>query len=420
MSEMFQHASRLIMTNADVSQSLSKRWRSDPNSTSSPHERNRPSTGAFFNGEYHYCRKWGHKTAASRKRQFDERRGRLPSSQSAPSPRRPATQERTENVRLTGGNAVFPTVNAVQSPSTNPTCAIRTRLPTCILQVEGAPPVACFIDSGSEYSLTSADFAAQLGAKDEGDDNSVSLEPIIGLYAAQGEAMTISGRVTMALNVGELQLEQRFIIVQGLVFAVLLGCDFMCATGAKFDFGTGSLTLGKSLGREVQLPLFGLFADRDGAASIDPARKEGRILAITAAGRTPGVVQLGTTKETSPSNGLQDVHPIWKPSSKVTVADVLSENQRHDIVALVDAYADVFSTGTQDLGRLTSVTHRIDTGDMLTGAIKVHPTSGVLVHEAMTNGEKLQVPFLPAALRSQVLEVLHSVPMSVTWDTGRR
>eukprot|EP00118_Oscarella_pearsei_P023955 m.294421 g.294421 ORF g.294421 m.294421 type:complete len:416 (+) comp40746_c0_seq7:423-1670(+) len=55
-----------------------------------------------------------------------------------------------------------------------------------------------------------------------------------------------------------------------------------------------------------------------------------------------------------------------------------------------------------------------------TGAIKVHPTSGVLVHEAMTNGEKLQVPFLPAALRSQVLEVLHSVPMSVTWDTGRR
>ena len=47
-----------------------------------------------------------------------------------------------------------------------------------------------------------------------------------------------------------------------------------------------------------------------------------------------------------------------------------------------------------------------------TGEIKMHSTSGLLIHSTVTNGQRLEVPILPAALRNDVLGALHTVPMA--------
>ena len=361
LSKIVQENKRLSLATSEVQQSLSKRWRRDDTS----YQRPRPmEQSAYFPGNCRNCGRWGHKAVHCR------RASNYPSAGQPFSGRTPSTGPPSARPPLTGGNqetlanTTRPGVNAVQAKNDNPFAEFgRSDLPTYPVRIEGAPPVTCLFDTGAKVSLMSGDFVRQLSVQMEeaGEELRLRAAPTLALYAADGNALTIAGCVEVTMRVGEMSTQQLFVVTDGLIFSVLLGCDFMWRTGADISFKGGTVTLTDAQGKAHTAPLFSAFSTEPETESVNKGQTVGRVLAVTSLGRTPAITDGVEPDQRARGSGSNA--EAWKPSEKVAISPALDERQTEQVKELIDRYSDTFSSGPHDMGRMAAVTHEIDTGD---------------------------------------------------------
>ena len=282
------------------------------------------------------------------------------------------------------------------SPAKETTSASVTKrgISSTMLVVEGARPTTCILDSEAEVCIVAEDFLASVGKSPD----PIAHHATGNLIGASGAKLQAVGSVYLDMSVGNNLLKHKFVVVKEFPYPVLLGTDFLSRVGAVIDFRKGSVTLGEESDADnhVSLPIRQLVTDREGEWLPELSGTTGRACVLTSADTQPVTLspvpeqevsdtttgaQTGEQQQAASDGDVADIvspkaGPIekpppsdamstWKPSESVDLEEGLDTEQRVQLCTLIDAYSDLFSANTHDMGRTWVATHRIPTGDSL-------------------------------------------------------
>ncbi len=110
---------------------------------------------------------------------------------------------------------------------------------TCIMKI-GKSRYMTLIDTGADASLISKRLFDKLQNKPKLD----RIKP--NLQTASGEALTITGQITLSFTMNGLPLTQKFFVVNGLNRNLILGRDWLKDHGVRLYFDLGMLRIGKT------------------------------------------------------------------------------------------------------------------------------------------------------------------------------
>ena len=284
----------------------------------------------------------------------------------------------------------------------------------CDVTIGDLRPEQLLFDSGSDPSVVSRGFLAEIGAtaSDAGSQT---------YTVANGGSLQCDGIVHLSVKVGAFELTHPFIVSGDVAIPVIVGKDFMRAAKATMDFGDGSIVL-RTPGIEQTVRLASVMSETDGMDTVSLTEAKGRICAITAMRRpdatltlgnevvrdvnpertvkrraTPAVIQeetlqtpqtetpveaeakreatpaavqeetlqtrqLETPEETGEATTTNAASAAKTPSIDFAINPDLTPAQSKALLRVLEKHVDAFATKAGDLGRLKGVSHFIDTG----------------------------------------------------------
>lgn len=276
------------------------------------------------------------------------------------------------------------------------------------MKVDGVP-VRALIDTGAHISVISANLRTRL--------RKVLTPAVSHIQVADGGTPAIAGMCTCRVSIADHDITVVFFVLENCPHDVILGRDFLTEHAALIDCSTGLLRLELPTSANpspprlcssqhirlpsqaaTYVPLTASTAIPDGDYLAAPIMdvlltrnvalphtivtiKQNRVClpllnfafhtqvlpeGITVATLTPleasEISAFASARDSRKQHSSDPVPPA--PEKLVSmISPDLSEDQASKLCSLLSSFADVFDLGDKPLGRSTTVTHRIDTGD---------------------------------------------------------
>ena len=127
------------------------------------------------------------------------------------------------------------------------------------------------LDTGACISCISEQFVRKLGIEIDNDNDQIMKM----LVSADGQNLKVKGQIQATINLKGLLVPHSFVVIDGLNYNVLLGCEFMKESHCKLDLQNGFASFYDDL---VILPMHGRLRSQNvvrAAASVElPAASE--------------------------------------------------------------------------------------------------------------------------------------------------